>query len=159
VSSRVVSVSRVIPAPPEQIFAVLADASMHPLIDGSGTVRDVRGEDPEPLRLGSKFGMNMKMGVPYLITNTVVEYEQDRLIAWRHWGRHRWRYELEPVDGGTKVTESFDWSTALVPKAIEMAGYPAKHPPAMERTLERLAQVVSGEAPSGDPVADQDDAP
>jgi hypothetical protein len=85
----------------------------------------VRGADPEPLRLGTKFGMNMKIGVPYLITNTVVEYEQDRLIAWRHWGRHRWRYELEPVEGGTEVTESFDWSTALCPRP---SSWPAIRP-------------------------------
>jgi uncharacterized protein YndB with AHSA1/START domain len=149
VSDRVVSVSRVIPAPPEKIFAVLADASTHPLIDGSGTVRETRDAAPEPLRLGTRFGMRMKLGVPYLITNTVVEYEQDRLIAWRHWGRHRWRYELEPVEGGTRVTESFDWSTALVPKFIELVGYPTRHPPAMERTLERLERLVTTGSPEG----------
>lgn len=148
-SDRIVSVSRTIPAPAEEIFAVLADASKHPLIDGSGTVREARAAEPEPLRLGTRFGMNMKLGVPYLITNTVVEYEQDRLIAWRHWGRHRWRYELEPVEGDTTVTESFDWSTALVPKAIELAGYPTRHPPAMERTLERLERLVTTGSPEG----------
>jgi hypothetical protein len=142
--SRVVSVSRRIPAPADEIFAILADASKHPLIDGSGTVQGVRSDQPEPLRLGSKFGMNMRIGVPYRITNTVVEYEQDRLIAWRHWGGHRWRYELEPVEGGTEVTESFDWSGALFPKGIELARYPERHPPAMERTLERLERVATG---------------
>jgi hypothetical protein len=29
----------------------------------------------------SKFGMDMKIGAPYKILNTVVEYDQDRLIA------------------------------------------------------------------------------
>lgn len=140
---RQVSVSRVIAAPPEAIFAVVADASRHADFDGSGTVKGAVGE-PEPLTLGSSFGMSMKMGVPYRIKNVVVEYEQDRLIAWRHLGRHRWRYELEPVDGGTKVTETFDWSTAVVPKAIELMGYPEKHPKDMEKTLERLDALVTG---------------
>ncbi|MDZ7678592.1 MAG: SRPBCC family protein [Acidimicrobiales bacterium] len=140
---RVVSVSRLIPAPARDIFSILSDASRHALIDGSGTVRGTRDAKPEPLELGAKFGMRMKMGVPYPITNTVVEYEQDRLIAWRHFGRHIWRYELTPVEGGTEVVESFDWSKALWPKGIELAGYPTKHPPAMERTLERLEEVVS----------------
>ena len=45
-------------------------------------------------------------------------------IAWQHFGRHRWRYTLEPVDGGTRVTETFDWSTALAPWFIEKIGYP-----------------------------------
>ena len=146
--NRTVSVSRVIAAPPDVIFAVLADPAKHPLIDGSGTVRQAREGDPEHLELGSTFGMDMKMGLPYRIKNTVVEYEPDRLIAWRHMGRHRWRYELTPVDGGTEVTETFDWSTAMFPPGIEWMGYPRKHPVAMARTLERLdALVTSDEAP------------
>ena len=47
--------------------------------------------------------MDMKMGAPYKIKNKVVEFEQDRLIAWRHIGLHRWRYELTPTAaGGTR---------------------------------------------------------
>ena len=150
---RTISVSRFIAAPPDAIFAILADASKHPLIDGTGTVVATKAAEPEPLALGTRFGMQMKMGVPYAITNTVVEFEPDRRIAWRHFGRHIWRYELEPVEGGTEVTETFDWSKALWPKGIELAGYPRKHPPAMERTLERLEQVATGTA-SVDPVPD-----
>lgn len=143
-TDRVVSVSRVIHASPEAIFDVLTDPARHGEIDGSGMVQRLRGESAR-LELGSKFGMDMKMGLlPYRITNTVVEYEENRLIAWRHVGKHRWRYELEPVEGGTKVTESFDWSTATSPKAIELMGYPKKHPANMEATLERLANVVEG---------------
>jgi uncharacterized protein YndB with AHSA1/START domain len=141
-NKRQVSVSRVIAAPPEKIFGVLTDPALHAVIDGSGTVKAARSTT-EPLTLGSKFGMSMKMGVPYRIRNTVVEYEPDRLIAWRHLGRHRWRYELEPVEGGTRVTETFDWSTALAPWAIERAGYPTSHIPIMEKTLERLDRYVT----------------
>jgi uncharacterized protein YndB with AHSA1/START domain len=141
-SERVVSVSRVIHASPEAIFDVLTDPARHAEFDGSGTVQRLRGES-ERLELGSKFGMDMKFRfVPYRISSTVVEYEENRLIAWAHFGKHRWRYELEPTDGGTKVTESFDWSTAISPKAIELAGYPKQHPANMEATLERLAAVV-----------------
>lgn len=144
----VVSVSRVINASPDAIFDVLADPARHIEIDGSGTVQDIRGESSR-LALGSKFGMDMKMGfLPYRISNTVKEFEENRLIAWAHFGGHRWRYELEPteVDGraATKVTESFDWSTCPpgVGKGIELAGYPKKHPANMAATLERLAGVV-----------------
>lgn len=140
---RSVSVSRIIDASPEEIFAVLADPRRHPEIDGSGSVRDSI-EGPDELELGSKFRMDMKLGVPYKMWSTVVEYEQDRLIAWAHLGKHRWRYELAPVEGGTEVTETFDWSTAVFPKGIEWMGYPAKHPASMEKTLERLDQVVTG---------------
>ncbi|MFN3216425.1 MAG: SRPBCC family protein [Acidimicrobiales bacterium] len=143
-SDRSVSVSRVIAAPPEKIFDVLATPSGHAVIDGSGTVK---GEQVGPERLtavGDRFGMKMKMyGVPYKMSSNVVEFEEDRLIAWAHLGGHRWRYELEPVDEGTRVTETFDWSTAKAPKFIELMGYPKKHPAAMEKTLERLDEHVT----------------
>ncbi|HOT80379.1 MAG TPA: hypothetical protein PKY13_10350 [Microthrixaceae bacterium] len=89
--------------------------------------------------------------MPYTIGSTVVEFEQDRRIAWAHIGGHRWRYELtelEPVDGDprTEVVETFDWSTARVPKAIELVGYPTKHVPNMERTLEKLDAFVTNRA-------------
>lgn len=141
-AERVVSVSRVIKASPEAIFDVVADPARHGEIDGSGMVQNVRGESNR-LELGSTFGMDMKLGpLPYRISNKVVEFDEGRLIAWAHFGGHRWRYELEPVDGGTKVTESFDWSTARIPKAIELMGYPKKHPANMEATLDRLAALL-----------------
>jgi uncharacterized protein YndB with AHSA1/START domain len=70
---RVVRVERVIPADAATIFDVLADPTQHPLIDGSGSVRTTRGEPPERLALGSRFGMRMRIGVPYAIRNVVVE--------------------------------------------------------------------------------------
>lgn len=140
---RSVSVSRLIDAPADEIFAVLTDPARHVEIDGSGSVRGSKDETPQKLELGSKFGMKMKMGLPYDIRNTVVEYEENELIAWAHFGKHRWRYELEEVEGGTMVTETFDWSTAIFPKGIELLGYPRKHVPSMQKTLERLEAVVT----------------
>ncbi len=139
---RSVSVERVIPATADRIFDILADPSRHQDFDGSDTVRSARGE-PTRLALGSRFSMNMKMGVPYLISNKVVEFEENRLIAWRHFGRHIWRYELEPTDGGTLVRETFDWSTSLFPRGIELMGYDKSHPSNMELSLERLEALVT----------------
>ncbi|HUF31654.1 MAG TPA: SRPBCC family protein [Acidimicrobiales bacterium] len=144
-----VSGTRVIDATPEAIFAVLADPTKHPLFDGSGTVRESKSSGGERLAMGSKFGMSMKMGVPYGITNTVVEFEEGRRIAWRHAGRHRWRYELEPVDGGarTQVTETFDWGPAIAGVTYPLVGIPAKNKKAIDATLERLdAMLASGTA-------------
>ena len=141
--ARQVSGSRVVNATPEQIFDLLADPTRHGEIDGSGMVQQARG-DSARLEMGSKFGMDMKMGpLPYRISNTVVEFEENRLIAWQHFGKHRWRYELEPVEGGTQVTETFDYSTAVSPKGIELAGYPKKHCANIDSTLERLAGVFA----------------
>ncbi len=140
---RQVSVSRTIAAPAARIFSLLDNPSRHRDFDGSGTVRAARDEAEHHVVLGDRFGMNMRMGMPYRISSKVVEYQKDRLIAWAHLGGHRWRYELQPVDDDhTEVTETFDWSTSKVPPLIELAGYPRKHVPNMERTLERLAELV-----------------
>lgn len=140
-SAELVSVERVVKAPPDTIFDILADPARHPEIDGSGMVKAARADEPQRLTLGATFGMDMKMGAaPYKITNTVVEFEENRRIAWRHFGGHRWRYILEPLpDGTTKVTEQFDWSTAKSPLLLKLAGYPKKNRKAIEQTLERLA--------------------
>jgi uncharacterized protein YndB with AHSA1/START domain len=137
-----VSVSRVIDAPPQKIFDLLADPDKHPVLDGSGTVKGARGNNPQRLSLGAKFGMDMQIGVPYRIKNTVVEFEEGTRIAWRHAGRHVWRYELEPAGGGTKVTETFDWSKAFT-RLLGPLVYRRTHPRMMEATLDRIEREVT----------------
>jgi len=139
--SRSVSRSRVIDASADDILAVIASPAGHEKIDGSGSVRGMIS-GPDPLEMGSKFRMKMKLGVPYRMALKVVDFEQNRLIAWAHAGKHRWRFELESVDGGTRVTETFDWSTAISPRIIERMGWPDRHPANLELTLERLEAVV-----------------
>ncbi|SFQ10336.1 Polyketide cyclase / dehydrase and lipid transport [Amycolatopsis arida] len=140
--ARQVSGSRVVAAPPERIFALLTDPSKHPLLDGSGTVLAARSAAPHRLELGSTFGMDMRMGAPYKIQNTVVEYEPNRLIAWRHFNGHRWRWRLRPVgEDRTEVTETFDWSTARVPLLISLSPFPRKNKAAIEKSLRRLSDM------------------
>jgi hypothetical protein len=113
--------------PPEKIVELLIDPAKHPLIDGSGTVKAPRDGNPERLELGAKFGMDGKIGTPYNIENTVVEVEENRLIAWRHFNGHRWRSALKPVDSGkTEITETFDWSNAKAPLLISISPFPRK---------------------------------
>ena len=102
----------VIAATPATIFNILANPHRHIEIDGSQTIRsNISG--PERLVLGSKFGMAMRLGINYRIMNKVVEFKADELIAWRHLGRWRWRYELKDLgNGSTEVTETFDGSFA-----------------------------------------------
>jgi hypothetical protein len=105
-------------APAEKIFAILSNPHRHKEIDGSHTIQEnISG--PDKLVLGSKFGMKMRLGVNYRIKNTVVEYQENSLIAWRHVGRWIWRYELVNIGPQmTQVTETFDASRApLVAKA------------------------------------------
>ncbi len=142
-----VSVERLIPAPAEAIFALISDPNRHQDVDGSGTVRAAKNV-PATLALGSSFGMSMKMGVPYSMTSTVIEFEQDRLIAWQTLppvrlaaklaGGRIWKYVLEPVDGGTLVTESWDISqeAALTRGVVRKAAEQTRRN--MTKTLERI---------------------
>ncbi|MGV3562453.1 MAG: SRPBCC family protein [Nocardioides sp.] len=141
------SATTTVAAPPTTVFAIVADPRQHSRIDGSGTVRDaVSG--PDRLELGSRFGMSMKMGAPYRISNKVVEFETDRLIAWRHAGLHRWRYELTPTaDGGTEVTETWDLSHYPAPgRALLSTLFGDKTQKAIEATLVKLKAAAEADA-------------
>ena len=138
-----VSATKVISASPERIFTLLTDPGQHPLIDGTGSVLAVQPGGPERLTPGARFGMDMKIGAPYKILNEVVEYDQDRLIAWRHFNGHRWRWQLRPLEDGTaEVTETFDWSTARIPLLITLSPFPRRNARGIERSLDRLADLV-----------------
>jgi uncharacterized protein YndB with AHSA1/START domain len=119
-----VSVSRRIEVPAEQLFALMADSANHPLIDGSGMVRE-----PVPGVLvsgvGDAFVMNMhhdRFGY-YQMRSEIIEYEPDRRLVWEpvrvaapdeeeeapESGRYRWGFDFAPDgNGATIVTESFD---------------------------------------------------
>ena len=135
--SRRVSVS----AAPDQVFDLIADPHRHPELDGSGTVRPAPVTGPTRLSAGARFTVGMKQyGVPYKITSTVTEFQDGQLIEWQHPMGHRWRWELaESEPGVTVVTETFDYSTAKVPRLLELFGQPAKNAAGITATLEALA--------------------
>lgn len=145
--------TRLTPAPAEEIFEILARPAQHPMIDGSGMVRGVQERTPERLSLGTKFGMQMQVGrAPYKILNEVVEFEEGRRIAWRHFGGHTWRYTLEPVDEvSTRVTEEFDPSAARSPLVLRLIRASSRNQRSINRTLDRLVAWANGpsRAPAG----------
>lgn len=152
------TVERVIPAPPETIFRLLADASGHARIDGSGTLKGAK-EPSQQLSLGSRFGMSMRQGVPYSVVNEVVEFEENRRIAWKPMAAgflsripgpegRVWRYELEPVDGGTRVRETWDISGERMKNLLRRGRMPDRIRRGMEATLERIESLVAGSSPA-----------
>ncbi|MFZ9628999.1 MAG: SRPBCC family protein [Ilumatobacteraceae bacterium] len=146
----IASVERFIPAPAESIFNLLADPSRHRDIDGSGTVRAPSGGS-QRLALGSVFGMNMRLGIPYAMVNEVVEFEENRRIAWQPRPKYRllrrfvggriWRYELEPREGGTLVRETWDIRHEVNPASVRPLR--AKVIESMTATLERIEHLVT----------------
>jgi uncharacterized protein YndB with AHSA1/START domain len=150
-----VSVERTIAAPPEKIFALLSDPNRHRDIDGSGSVREAN-EGSTKLALGSEFGMAMKLaGVPYSMVSEVIEYDEDKRIAWQtrpspswqrpYFGGRMWRYELEPSTSGTRVRETWDISQEKGPVKhllrIERSRAHTRH--AMEKTLENIERLTA----------------
>jgi hypothetical protein len=140
-SKTVITRTAFVKAPPGVIFELLADPRRHGEIDGSGTIQNARLNAPARLSLGSMFGMDMKMGVPYRIVNTVVEFEENKQIGWRHIGGHIWRYILEPVEGGTQVTEQFDPTTAKSQLILKLSKAETKNAKSIEKTLNNLQEL------------------
>src|SRR5204862_1344431 len=112
-------------------------------------VRQAKGT-PQRVKLGDKFGMQMKVGIPYSMVSTVTEFEDGRRIAWQSRppgvfgkisGGRIWRYELEPVDGGTRVRETWDISQEKTKWLVRPAARKSKE--AMEKTLERLEELLA----------------
>ena len=149
-----ISVERVVDAPAEQIFALIADAGKHSSFDGSGTVDHSR-EPSQPLTLGSVFGMSMRgrpesLFLPYRTTNTVIEFEPNRRIAWKTTmgplgliGGRIWRYELEPADGGTLIRETWDVSQDRQRPMLRIGSMPQQAEDGMRATLERIAALFT----------------
>lgn len=143
-SSRyLVSVTKLIQADRQWLFDVLADPAQHPAIDGSGSVKAARPGGPDRLSLGAKFSMDMKLGADYRVLNTVVEFEEPSLIAWRHFNGHIWRYRFTEAPGGTEVTEEWDARGVWNRLALVFLRFPQRNRAGMIATLDRLAELAA----------------
>jgi uncharacterized protein YndB with AHSA1/START domain len=148
------SLERLIPVSPERIFDLLADPSRHHEIDGSGAVRQLRS-GPQRLTLGANFVMSMKMGIAYSTVSTVVDFEENRRIAWQtfstitwiaRWGGGRiWSYDLQPEQGGTLVHETWDIGQEAPRAKRNLEKDRTRHymTRAMQRTLLHLEEAVT----------------
>jgi hypothetical protein len=141
-----VSASGIVAAEPPDVFDFLRRPANHSVISGDHSVRGtVSG--PELLSAGDSFGMSMRLGMPYRVKSKVVEFEPGRRIAWCHFGRHRWRWEVEAAGAGrTRVTETFDMSTARFPSALRLMGLPKGHE---KNVTTSVRNVISHFSPAG----------
>ena len=135
-----------IEASPSKIFDLLANPKAHQLFDGSGTIQSSLS-GPDRLYLGAKFGMAMKIKVPYRIKNTVVAFEENKKITWCHFMKWTWCYELNDCGNGqVVVTESFDASNIPVYATwwLKKTGAMAHNPKWMAKSLVRLKAICEG---------------
>lgn len=149
-------VSRDVAASPEAIFAVLADPRRHPALDDSGMVLEQvkEGRRAGPItHVGQVFRMRMTMGGVnrYESDNHVFVFEPGRAIGWAvaeaggeplGW---TWRFDLEPVEAGarvTRVTQTYDWSQVTNAETLRTIPFPAVPRDSRLETLALLAELV-----------------
>jgi uncharacterized protein YndB with AHSA1/START domain len=146
---RVVSASREIAAAAGTIFELIADPAEQPRWDGNENLKEAAAGQ-RVCAVGDVFTMRLRRGG--VRENTVVEFDEGRLIAWRPNvpGRqppgHLWRWELEVVDDQrTLVTHTYDWS-----KLTDRSRFPRARATTVERlaaSLERLADLAERSLP------------
>ena len=137
-----VSATAIVEAPAPAIFDLLRRPAVHERINGDGSVQGT-WDGPAVIGPGSRFGMRMRLGLPYRVHSTVVEYEQDRVIAWHHFMGHRWTWRLEPADEQrSTVTETFDLSSAKAVFILRLMGYPGRHRDNVARSVANLRQLA-----------------
>ena len=151
------SVSRVINAPADVVFSVLADPTAHAAIDGTGWVCEP--VDKQPLT-GAKQLFRMAMYHPdhpdgsYQTVNEVQAFDPPHAISWRPgydtddgglgFGGWTWRYDLAPLGSDqTEVTLTYDWS-AVSDAVREHIGFPPFGPDHLANSLAHLAELATG---------------
>ncbi|MDZ7674927.1 MAG: hypothetical protein U5K30_07660 [Acidimicrobiales bacterium] len=146
-------VQRAIAADPATIFSIVSSPEGHVQIDASGMLMSATG-DPAT-GVGDTFTIHMDrealndfpLGL-YDVTVRITDFEQDRRIAWTIEGQmdpqigHIYGYELEPFDGGTVVTQFYDWSD-IHPQWKEADIFPIIPESALRATLGILARTAA----------------
>jgi len=145
-ATRIVSAERVIQAPAEVIFELIADPARQPEWDGNNNLREA-APGQRVRAVGEVFIMILtKDGAAR--ENHIVEFEEGRRIAWRpaEVGRrqpgHLWRWELEPISAtSTRVVHTYDWTQLTDSNRIKRAERTG--PENLRASIDRLAAVVS----------------
>jgi hypothetical protein len=161
-----VKASITVNAPEAAVFDVLADASTHEAIDGTGWVREPLNE-PHLTQVGQIFRIKMfHDNHPqkfYEMSNRVEVLDRPRAIAWKpgqgpddagnvsggdklDFGGWIWRYDLEPAGAGTtRVTLSYDWSQVPA-ESREYIGFPPFEMSHLDNSLKHLAALAEARA-------------
>lgn len=141
---RVVSASREIAATADTIFEFIADPTRQPQWDGNKNLSQA-APGQRVRAVGDVFVMTTTKG--NIRDNHVVEFEEDRRIAWKpaeSGGQpigHLWRWELEPLsDGRTRVTHTYDWTDLHDENRFERAR--ATTSERLAASIERLARLA-----------------
>jgi uncharacterized protein YndB with AHSA1/START domain len=147
---------RHIAAPPDKVFAILADVTHHDDLAGSGEVKSIRIISEGQVGVGTEWEADeeIKTGRTtqrFTARSTVREYDPPRVFSWTSMPpssvrpvprRIQWWYRLTPAGGATQVVERVEVDMGPVmnlvmnlPYRLARAGTVAE---GMRRTLENL---------------------
>jgi uncharacterized protein YndB with AHSA1/START domain len=153
-----VSATLTVAVPAATVFAVLADPTTHPAIDGTGWVQEP--VDRAPLtEVGQIFRMDMyhananHPSGDYQVVNKVQALDPPHAIGWLtgyqkddgelEFGGWIWRYDLAPLGPSeAEVTLTYDWSA--VPRYVRERGiqFPPFGPEHLTNSLRHLAELA-----------------
>ena len=138
---------RHVDATPEEIFALLVDPATHVRLDASDSVHGSR--TPGPLTaVGDVFVMDMHgrdIG-DYQVHNRVVVLEPDRALGWAPAstdgtpGGQTWTYRLTTEGGGTRLSQTYDWSQVTLERLLPYL--PVVDADGLAASLDRVAELV-----------------
>ena len=158
-TSKKISATKVIDAPAEAVFAVLADPNRHTELDGGDMVKGPEGETPSLGGIGQVFTMNMHQDAlgDYRMINTVTAFVPEARIGWGpsmdpscdaaknfegvDVSGHTYTWDLRESDGRTEVTETYEWTGVKDPQFEKL--FPLVSQEDLERSLDKLADAVS----------------
>ena len=153
------SATKVIDAPAEAVFAVLADPNRHTELDGGGMVKGPEGKAAPLGGIGQVFSMNMHQDAlgDYRMINTVTAFVPEARIGWGpsmdpdcdaaknfegvDVSGHTYTWDLREADGRTEVTETYEWTGVKDPQFEKL--FPLVSQEDLERSLDKLAAAVS----------------
>lgn len=146
-------VTTVVAAPPADVYAVIADVTRTPELSPE-ILRCAWLDGATGPAVGARFVARNKAGrMTWNNRPVVVAAEPGREFAFARTeafaGTVEWRYRLEPVDGGTRVTESYEVTRPITPVGWfiigRLAGCKDRRGDlqrGMEQTLQRLRAIV-----------------
>lgn len=144
-----ITVSDVVDAPVERVFALLADPDRHRDLDASGMIRHSESH-LAITEVGDVFTMAMhhELFGDYEVDNHVVVYEPDRAIGWAPAVRdgepvgHTYVWRLRPTDDDrTELSQTYDWSAITDPDRL--ARFPFVSAEVLAASLRRVEAALA----------------
>lgn len=148
-TDKFLSVSVDVSASATDLFAVLADPAKHVEVDGSGMLQLAHAPD-RITALGETFAIAMQdeEGRPYEVVNHVVAFEPGAHLGWMPARVDtppvgvRWDWQLTVIPGGTRVTQTCDWSAVTSTEYLARRSLPRVSADKMRETIERMAALA-----------------